>query len=235
MVEFLETAVGLRPLAHPRTIDRPCRAFELRRRILKPAVIAILDQRLLVRGETFKRLAVQLAVIGDAFAGGQLRKARRERSGVEAQHGLGVTLEKASPAIPRQPRPAGGSDETLHGGRCATDVEHRVQHARHRPRRARPHRYQERLPAVAEALSGRALQELDAFFQSVAQVAFGMRILADDLGAKLDREHEGRRHRQTERRHPRQVRGFGANRVGGMLLGRYAADTHDMHGLKSFS
>ena len=54
------------------------------------------------------------------------------------------------------------------------------------------------------------------------------RILVDDRGAKLDRQHEGRRHRQTERRHPRQVRGLGADRVGGMLFGRYAADTHDM-------
>src|ERR1035437_1149889 len=141
MVEFLETAVGLRPLAHPCPIDSPCRAIELRRRILEPAVIAILDQRLLVCGETFERLAVQLAVISDALAGGQLRKARCERSGVEAQHRFGIALDKASPAIPRQPWPAGGSDQTLHGGRCATDVEYLVQHARHRPRRARAYRY----------------------------------------------------------------------------------------------
>ena len=83
---------------------------------------------------------------------------------------------------------------------------------------------------VAEALSGRAFQELDALLQPFAQVAFGVRVLADDRGAKLDREHEGRRHRQTERRHARQIGGFGANRVGRMWFRRSAADTHDMHG-----
>jgi len=122
----------------------------------------------------------------------------------------------------------------LHGDRCTTDVEYSVQHARHRSRRSRPYRYQERLPAVAEALSGRAFQELDAFLQPVAQVAFGVRIVIDDSSAKLGREHEGRRDRQAQGRHPRQVSGLGANGVGGMLVGRYAADTHDMHEVKSF-
>ena len=77
MVEFLQTAIGLRPLAHPGPIDRPCGAFELRRRILQPAVVAILDQRLLVGGETFQRFAVELAVARDVFAGRSIRQGAR--------------------------------------------------------------------------------------------------------------------------------------------------------------
>jgi len=82
---------------------------------------------------------------------------------------------------------------------------------------------------VAEALSGDAFQKLDAFLQPVAQIAFGMRVLVDDVSAELDRQHEGRRHRQTKRCHPRQVGGLVADRVGGMLFGRDAADANDMH------
>ena len=60
-----------------------------------------------VGGEPFQRLAVELAVVGDVFARNQFGKARGERGGVEAEHGLGVALQKAPTAIPCQPRPAG--------------------------------------------------------------------------------------------------------------------------------
>ena len=50
------------------------------------------------------------------------------------------------------------------------------------------------------------------FLQPVAQMVFRVRVLLDDCRAKLDREHEGWRHRQTERRHPRQIGGLGADR-----------------------
>src|SRR5450432_3369598 len=109
MVEFLQTAVGLGPLAHPGPIDCPCGAIELCCRIFEPAVVVIFDQRLLVRGETFERLTVQLAVAADAFACRQFRNTGREWSGIEAQYGFGETLEKAPPAVPCQPWPAGHS------------------------------------------------------------------------------------------------------------------------------
>ena len=231
IIEFLQTPIGLRPLAHPGAIDRPCGGFELRRRILQPAVVAILDQRLLVGGEAFQRFAVELAVAQDVFACRQLGQARGEGCRVEPEHGLRVTFQEAPAAIPGEPWPAGQPDQALRGERCAADIEHGIQHARHRSRSPRADRYQQRLPVIAEAFSGDAFQEFDALFQPVAQMPFGMRVLADDVSAELDREHEGRRHRQTERRHPRQVRGLVADGVGGMLFGRYAADTNDMHGL----
>jgi hypothetical protein len=92
----------LRPLAHPRSIDGPGGAVELRCRILEPAVVALLDQRLLARGETFERLAIQIAVAGYAFAGGQLGEARRERFG-RARHRLASSSAAGNPRQPRRP------------------------------------------------------------------------------------------------------------------------------------
>jgi hypothetical protein len=57
-----------------------------------------------------------------------------------------------------------------------------------------------------------------------------VRVARGDRGAELDGEHEGGRHRQAEGGHVREIGGLGADRFGGMAIGRAIADAHDRHG-----
>lgn len=132
MFEFLQPSIGLRPLAHPGSIDRPCRMLELFLGILEPAIVSALDQRLFLAGKTLERLAVERAIIGNAFLGGQRSDPRREECRVEAEYGLAIALEEPAPAIPCEPRASRRSDQAAHGARRAADIEDGVQHAGHR-------------------------------------------------------------------------------------------------------
>jgi hypothetical protein len=95
--------------------------------------------------------------------------------------------------------------------------------------RARTHRDQQRIAMIAESLACCLLEKRDARVQSFPQITFGMARVGNEVGAELDGQHEGRRHREPERSHSSQVGSLGADAVGRVLPGQRAVDAHDMH------
>src|SRR3546814_4121441 len=81
---------------------------------------------------------------------------------VEAHDDIGVHLDEAAIAVPREPRVARCVRKSRNRRIVEPEVEDGVHHPRHRHARARADRDQERVCGIAEALAGDALDMRDA-------------------------------------------------------------------------
>ncbi len=87
--------------------------------------------------------------------GDDLRQADSSNAGYQAEHDMGVAFEEAAPAVPGKARIAAHSRQAVHRRGGAADVDYGIEHAGHRARRARAHRYQQRVAPAAESPAGR--------------------------------------------------------------------------------
>ena len=151
-----------RSLIHER--NTACsRRFQLFHRIIAQDVIFVLDDLLVRRGKTFERFAIEQAFAANAFGGDELVALAGKVGRIDAKHHGPVAFEKAPAAVVGEARMAGHAHQAANRGRRAADIEHRIQHSRHRSRGAGTHRYQKRMAAVAEPLAGGRLKKLDPF------------------------------------------------------------------------
>ena len=94
-----------------------------------------------------------------------------------AERDLAEELDEAPIGVITEARIVGGTDHALQGRAVEAQVEDGVHHARHRHRRSRAHRDQQRIVRVAEALAGLLLQGahllVDLFDQAGRQGALG--------------------------------------------------------------
>ncbi|MFD1690866.1 hypothetical protein ACFSHR_02780 [Azotobacter chroococcum] len=145
-----------------------------------------------------------------------------EVPGVDPDDHLAVAGDQPPVGIPGQPRIAGQAHQAGQGRVAQADVQQGFQHPRHGHRRPRAHRQQQRMAAVAEAQAGEGLQ-----FAQRRLPEFRPNLLRAPAPASA--EHEGRRYRQTERGHPREVPGLEAEgcRAGRRGQGPAVADGLD--------
>ena len=131
---------------------------------------------LVSRRQMSDRIAVERGFAADMLGGDELVALLGEFGAVDAEHHRAVAFEKAAPAIIGKARMAGHADETVNSRQRTADIEHRVEHSRHRACRAGAHRHQKRPPPVAEALAGGLLEKLDPLGEDAARscAAFGL-------------------------------------------------------------
>ena len=124
---------------------------------------------------------------------------------IDAEHDVGVHLDKATIAVPGESRIARGGGQALDRLIVKAEIEHRVHHPRHRYPCARTYRDQQRVGSIAKILAHglfdmgqrggdigpQRIREIGAF----AQIA--------DTFLRSDRE--ARRHRQADPSHFREV------------------------------
>ena len=179
--------------------------------------------------EALESFAIERIFAANMFAGDQLAALADKGGGIDAKHHVPVAFEQAASAVAGEARPAAHAHEAADRGHGAADIEHCVQHSRHRLRGAGAHRDEKRSASVGKALAGRLLKKRKPFGEPIRQILRCAIIAAQGRGTQADREHEGGRHRQTEGGDARKVRRLAADELGGIRSGRSASDARDLH------
>ena len=139
-------AVINRPLAHPGAEDRRDRVFELGVGFERELLAGLLlDDLQIVIGERFQVIGGEIDVLfgSDALLD---RVHRLIETFIGNAHGdLAEQLDEATPGIVTEARVVGARDQALQRFGVQAEVQDRVHHARHRHRRARADRDQQRV------------------------------------------------------------------------------------------
>src|SRR3974390_2769347 len=160
---MLQLTISAGTWAHQETINGRRCCFELIDRLVRYRAILVLDDLLIAGSKPFQGIAVECVLINRALVGNQRREPLGEPRAIKSAHHNGVAFQKSTPAIPCKTWMAALAHETVHCLDRTADIEHGVEHARHRTRGARPHGYQQRISTVAKLSTGGALEEGDAF------------------------------------------------------------------------
>jgi len=180
---MLKLAIDAGAFAQPRAVHGFGRALELIHRFGRDPMAFLFDNVFVGGDEAFKRLAVECPLARRAFGCDQIVQPIRERGRFDAEHHAAVAFEKATLAVAGEARVAEAANEPACRFGRAADIQHGVQHSRHRARGAGAHRDKERTAAIAEAPAGDAFQEGDAFFQAVGDAIRDLGIAARRGGA----------------------------------------------------
>src|SRR6185437_6954630 len=235
IVKALQTSIGQSAVSVPGSINRAGRLDQLLHGIVFDLVGFGHDERFIDESEALQRFAVELKIVGGALFGGQLIPLRLEGRLVEAENRLGIALEEAAAAIPGETRIARHADQASRGLAVATNVEHAVEHARHRARGARANRYQQGLAAMAKAQPRGVFEKRNTLFETGDEGPLGVLVARTHGGTERDRQHEGGRYRQTELGDAREDRRLGANLLGASALAASSLDHDDSHERSLFS
>ena len=191
--------VDLRAGRVPRVEHGPVGAAQLLARILGEARPDLfLVDALERRDQLAQILGTELEVVRHAACSLQIRDRALEALPVDAVHDLAVHLDQAPVRVVGEPRVAGRGRLPLDGDVVQAEVEDRVHHPGHRDRGARPHRHQQRIGRVAEALPRPFLERGDVGAHLVVE-PFGHLLAGGDVGAAgigRDRETGGNRNAQ---------------------------------------
>ena len=168
-------------------------------------VLQTLDQRptLLGREQAVARLRLSRDGFGDcvqAFAG-------------NTENDLSEHLHEPPVRIPGEPLVTGQLGQTFHRFVIETQVEDRVHHSRHRDRRPRPHREEQRTGNVTEMFAGDLLHPAQGRIRLRPQ-AFWKNVITVVVGAAgLGSDGEPGGHRKSGGRHSRQPRTFATEKL----------------------
>ncbi|MET3827450.1 hypothetical protein ABIC16_003143 [Sphingomonas sp. PvP055] len=173
----------------------------------------LLDQALIFGDEAAQIVRAEIGIeeIAAIFLGDFQRFL--ERAVVELEHHVGIHLDEAAVAVPREARVARGGREALDGLVVEPEVEDGVHHPRHRCACTRPDRDEQRVGRVAEHLAGDALDMRDPGRDFVAQALRELAALIVIDCAEIGRNREARRDRQADRRHLRQIRALAPQQI----------------------
>ena len=147
----------------------------------------------------------------------------------DAEHHVGIHRDEAAVAVIGETPVAGFFRQRLDGLVVETEIEHGVHHAGHRGARARAHRHQQWIFAIAENLAGDAAdcgeRLLDLDFQVFRILLFVVVVVRADFGG----DGEAGRHRQAEIGHFGKACALAAEQIahGGFALGTAAAESVD--------
>jgi hypothetical protein len=164
-----------------------------------------------------------------AFLGDQSVALGGKVGSVKTKDRLRPALEQPPPAVPGKARIARHSDQTPRRERRAADIEQAVEHARHRPRRSRANRHQQRLTMIAEASPRRLFEKSDALLQAILQRMLRIVVTLDDRGTEADRQDEGWRNWNAGSRNPGKDRCLGANLFRRRNLRTAGANANNIH------
>ena len=213
VVDAAELAVGLRARAVPRAEDRVDALLDLRARRLRE----VADQ-----GEQrLRALAGGLPRLEPGGRGVEQRLLHDARG--DAAHGGGEGVEQALVGAPGELGVTRVAGEALDDVVVEADVEDRVHHARHRDRRAGPHREQQRGVRVAELAVELLLELLQLVVDPLADTA-GQRAVMQVLAADVGAEDEARRDRHPEADHLDEAASLAAEAVDVRLAGGVERD-----------
>jgi hypothetical protein len=132
---------------------------------------------------------------------------------INAQHDIGIHLDKAAVGVIGKPRIAGFGGQPFHRFIIQTEIEHRIHHPRHGGTRTGAHRYQQRILGIAECGAHRFFDSLQGFFYFAVQPlwhGFSGGIIGNaDLGG----DGKTRGNRQAQRAHLGEVSPFAAKQI----------------------
>ena len=212
--DVVQATIDLRAVRLPRSEHCADRAPKLIVHILRERLFPLInhdllifgDQRLPVVSAQFRVECVAMIFLGD-FEG------FLERAMIEFQHHVGIHLNEAAIAVPREPRIARCVGQPLDRFVVEAEVQHRVHHARHRHARSRTDRYEQRIGRIAEDLARHAFDMGDAVGNFDAQ-AVGEFLPIDIIaGAHFGGDGEARRDRQPDRGHAIQIGALATQQV----------------------
>ena len=120
---------------------------------------------------------------------------------VDAVDDLAVHLDQTPIRVVGEPRIARRPRLTLDGDVVQAEVQDRVHHPRHRHRRARPHRDEQRIGRIAEPLAGPLLERRDVLARPRRRGPPERARRCHVRAARVGRDREPRRHGHAQRRH----------------------------------
>ena len=152
----VQAAISDRALVHPRAEHGADRAPQLRVRVLRECAALLFhalpeagDELLPVGGIEvgIERVAVAILVLVEDFLEVMVRN---------AEHHVRIHGDEAPVAVIGEAPVAGLFRQRRDGDVVEPEIEHGIHHARHRDARARAHRHEQRILAVAEFFAGDA-------------------------------------------------------------------------------
>ena len=228
--DVVQAPIGDRALVHPGAEHRGYRPPQLLVRILRERLVVLLREPLLValherdpvigRQIGVERVAVPVLVVVEDFL---------EVVVAEAEHHVGIHRDEATIGIVGEAWIARLARQRRDRLVVEAEVEHGVHHARHRRARARAHRDQERICAVAESLAGDTADLEQRGVDLRAQPIGITLVVGVELRADVSRDGEAGRHRQAEIGHLGEARALAAEEVAhaGPALGLAVAEAID--------
>ena len=228
----VQAAIDFRTVAFPAGEDGADRAPQLVLRFLRKGCAGLaLDDRLIFLDQRLPVFSRHLRIEEKApvFLGDF--QCFFELGMVEAHDDVGVHLDEAAIAVPRETRVARGFGKPRDGRIVEPEVEDGVHHPRHRHARARPDRNEQRVRRVAEPLAGDPLDMRDAAFDVGGQPVGKCFAIGVIGGADVGGDRKARRDRQADRRHFGKVRSLAAQQFL-RTLGRRGRAAEQMHHLR---
>ena len=201
----MRTPVDLRARRVPGLEDGFDGASQLLARVLREAAAGrLLVDRFEARDELREVVRGQVDVLLGAALLLQLRELLLEPVAVDPVDRLAVHLDQAPVGVVGEAAVAGALCQTLDRLAVEPDVQDRVHHPRHRDRRARAHRDEQRVVPVAEPLARALLERLDVLLDLVDEPFGQLPARAHVVAARLGRDRETRGHGDAELGHLRQ-------------------------------
>jgi hypothetical protein len=177
--------------AGPGVEDSDDRLVELNLRVLREGLAGLLLEELLeLLGQLLQLARLELHVLGDAgvllaLLDEVLVALARDAAGDVPEH-----LHEAAVGVPREALVAGRGGEALDRLVVEAEVEHRVEHARHRLAGAAPHGYEQRVVLLAKLAPGLLLEP----FERGGDLLLRQRLAVHVADARLGGDREARRH-----------------------------------------
>ena len=125
------------------------------------------------------------------------------------QHDVAVHLNESTKRVEGESGTAAVVSKTLNGPIVQPEVEDRLHHPRHRHRRTRSHRHEQRVVRIAEALAGRLLESAHVLLDFLLQPR-GRLTGPQKFDAAVARDREARRYGNAKIGHLGEVCAFAA-------------------------
>ena len=189
----------------PRVEDGAHRAGELAAGVLREPTHLLGVDLLVGLDQLGEILGGEVGVAGDIAPSLEVGELLLEPIVLDPVDDLAVHLDQAPVRVGGEARVARALGEPLHGVVVEPEVQDRVHHPRHRDRRARAHRYEQRVVRVAEALAGLLLEPRERRRDLLLEALW--ELLAGGLvgAARVGRDREAAGYRDAELRHLRQA------------------------------
>ena len=177
------------------------------------SAVVLLDDLLIGLDQTAQVVGAEFGVEVVAMLPLDLVQLVLEQVVVDAEHHVAVHLDEAAVAVVGEAGIAGALRQPFDRAIVEAEIEHGVHHARHRDRRARAHRDQQRPLGIAEAGVGRFLDVAQGRATCCARSVGIAPVVVVVEAADLGRDGEARRHRQPQTAHLGEVRALAAEQV----------------------
>ena len=156
----------------------------------------------------------------------------RKSGVVDTQNHIAEHGDEASVRVPGEARVPALGGQAFNGDVVQSKIQHRVHHARHGDGRTRPHRHEERIFRIPEALAGDGFDVLETLEGLRPEGVRPLLLAVEEVHAGLSRDGKARRHRETQVAHLRQAGALAAKQGlhRHIAFGAFAAESVDILG-----